>query len=113
MIGAREGAACQAAVQALFAVKARDMESLRRRVNDIAFAGEGRIEMIYRTGPNWTIRGGFTFFYLDGIALAAENFGTAAPPNLTAIGVAPRLPARNDNGEAFYHGGHIGLEYVW
>ena len=82
-------------------------------INDIAFAGEGRLEAIYRTGPNWTLRAGYTFLYLDGLALAAENFNTAAPPNLAGIGFVPRQAAKNDNGGAFYHGGHFGFEYVW
>jgi len=25
----------------------------------------------------------------------------------------PRVPFINDQGDAFYHGGHLGLEYVW
>lgn len=82
-------------------------------INDIAFAGEARLEAIYRTGPNWTLRAGYTFFVLDGVALASENLNQAAPPNLTGVGVIPRQAAKNDNGSAFYHGGHFGLEYVW
>ena len=84
----------------------------REDMNDIAFAGEGRVELIYRTSPNWAIRGGYMFFYVDGVALAPENFNTVAPPNIQVAG-APRPAAANDNGDVFYHGGFLGVEWMW
>ena len=47
--------------------------------SDAAFVGQGNIMLVYRTSPNWAIRTGYTFLYVDGVALAPENF-TPDPP---------------------------------
>ncbi len=82
-------------------------------INDVAFAGEARLEAIYRTGPNWTIRAGYTFFVMSGVALAANNLNTSAPPSLQAVGTTPRPAFKNDDGDVFLHGGHVGIEWIW
>jgi hypothetical protein len=84
-----------------------------RDINDVAFVGEARFEAIYRTGPNWTIRAGYSVFFVDGIALASENLNPGAPPSLQAVGLTPRPPFRNDNGNLLFHGGHFGVEWIW
>jgi hypothetical protein len=78
----------------------------------VAFVAEANLQFIYRINPNWTLGGNFNFVYLDGVALAPENFNTAAPPNLQTP-QGPRPVAANDNGDLFYHGFGARLEYMW
>ena len=78
--------------------------------NDVSFLGEANITFTYRLNYNWTLRGGYTFLYVDGVALAPENFN-AQPPLLDG---SPRTPgAINDNGGVFYHGYFAGAEFLW
>jgi len=63
---------------------------------------------LYRTSPNWTLRAGYSLLYIDGIALAAENFNSSNP-----FGVARTVREVDDNGIALYHGGFIGFEWMW
>ena len=80
-------------------------------INDIAFVGEASLQCIYRLSPNWTFGGNFNLLYLDGVALAPENFNRFAPPNLQ--GATARPIVSNDNGRAFYHGFGARAEYMW
>jgi hypothetical protein len=76
--------------------------------NDVAVVGEGNVTMIWKVNPNVTIRAGYTALYLDGVALAPENFNASNPFNNA------RTPAElDDNGHVFYHGGFGGFEWMW
>jgi hypothetical protein len=77
--------------------------------NDVSFLGEANITFTYRLNYNWTLRGGYTFLYLDGVALAPENFN-AQPPFVDG---SPRTSVVNDNGGVFYHGYFGGVEFLW
>jgi hypothetical protein len=76
--------------------------------NDVAVVGEANAMIIYRAGPNLTIRGGYTFLYIDNVALATDNFNPVNPF------VAPRAarPVVND-ANVSYHGGFLGFEWMW
>ena len=65
----------------------------------------------YRLNYQWTLRGGYTFLFVDGVALASENFNPSPP--LLNNPFAPRVPRTNDNGSVFYHGWNVGLEFMW
>jgi hypothetical protein len=84
--------------------------------NDIAMVAEANLNFIYRMGPHWTLRAGYTMLFLEGVALAPENFN-ATPPNILTTGggftFPPRDAAINDNGNVFYHGAYAGLEWMW
>ena len=80
-------------------------------INDIAFVAEASLQYIYRISPQWTLGGSYNVFYLDGVALAPENFNTSAPPNLQ--GASARTVTYNDNGNVLYHGFGTRLEYIW
>jgi hypothetical protein len=67
---------------------------------------EGGLMLIYRTSPHWTVKGGYTFLYFDGVALAPENFNSIDPAVRPGTFV-------NDNGHAFYHGFTGGIEWMW
>jgi hypothetical protein len=75
---------------------------------DATFVTEASLALLYRISPNWTLRGGYHFLYLDGIALAPENFNSTYPFDVA------RTPASvNDNGNLFYHGFSMGAEWMW
>ncbi len=77
---------------------------------DVAFVGEAGVMAIYQLFPWLSLRGGYQLLYLDGIALAPENFNTVAPfPPFSSN----RTVFLNDNGDAFYHGFTAGLECLW
>lgn len=76
--------------------------------NDIAVVGEVNLMGIYKVNPNWTIRGGYSLLYLDGVALAPENFNSTNPFNN-----ARTVQNLNNTGNALYHGGFLGLEWMW
>lgn len=76
--------------------------------NDVSFIGQANLLMTYRFNYQWSGRAGYQFLYVDGVALAPENFNSI-PPQINA----PRVTRTNDNGNVFYHGFNIGLEYMW
>jgi Putative beta barrel porin-7 (BBP7) len=77
-------------------------------VNDVSFIGQAEFMFTYRINYQWTLRGGYQLLVADGVALATENFNTVPP-----FGPTPRVPAVNDDGNAFFHGYNIGLEFMW
>jgi hypothetical protein len=75
---------------------------------DVAFVGEGGLEFVIEATERVTLRGGFQLLYINGVALAPENFNAdfiPPPPN--------RDVQVNHNGDVFYHGFYTGLEYTW
>jgi len=76
--------------------------------NDVSFIGQANLLATYRFNYQWSGRIGYQFLYVDGVALASENFNPL-PPLLNP----PRATKINDNGNVFYHGWNIGLEYMW
>ncbi len=81
-------------------------------MNDIAVITDANLMAIWRVNPNWTLRAGYSLIYIDGVALAPEQFNST-PPNVIFPGPIARTPGSNDNGSAFYHGGFAGLEWQW
>ena len=82
--------------------------------NDIALISDANIYFMWRLGPHWSVRAGYTCLYVDGVALATENVNVSGPPPVLAGGVPnTRVPGINDNGSAFYHGGFFGVEWMW
>lgn len=67
--------------------------------NDVAFIGQANLQTTYRINYQWTARAGYHFLYVDGVALAPENFNTV-PPNINNP-FRPRVPLINDNGNVF------------
>jgi hypothetical protein len=83
---------------------------LRETTNnaDVAVVAEANVMFIYRVNPNATIRAGYSVLYIDGVALAAENFNAQNPFNNTRT-----VPELDDSGHLFYHGGFAGFEWMW
>lgn len=73
----------------------------------VAFVGEAQLNMLYKVNQYWTIKSGYEMLFVDGVALAPENFNSQAPFS------GPRNTAINNNGNLFLHGASLGLEYMW
>jgi hypothetical protein len=74
---------------------------------DVALVAEANLTVVYQIKPWLALRGGYQILYLDGVALATENFNSAAPF------AEPRPVFLNDNGNALYHGLTAGVEWTW
>ncbi len=75
-------------------------DSARR--GDAAFVGGMEAQIAYRLNCGWSIYAGTELLWVEGIALAAEQF----TPELTENRI-------NDNGLAYYQGFHFGVEATW
>jgi len=73
---------------------------------DVAFAAEASLIGQFKVTPRCNIRGGYQVLYLQGVALAAENFNTASP-------FSNRQSFIDNNGHVFYHGATLGFEWMW
>ncbi|MBW3598669.1 MAG: hypothetical protein KY475_15525 [Planctomycetes bacterium] len=73
---------------------------------DIAVVGEGGLESIFELTEHMTLRMGYQLLFVDGVALAPENFNSDF-----RFGI--RDPLINDNGDVLYHGFQLGAEYTW
>jgi hypothetical protein len=82
----------------------------RMQSNDVSFIGQANLLLTYRINYQWTLRGGYQFLIVDGVALASENFNPS-PPFLNNPFARPTKV--NDNGTVFYHGWNVGVEYMW
>jgi hypothetical protein len=79
--------------------------------DEVAFISEASVDIVADILPSWSIRAGYEVLFLNSIVLAGENFNTASPYGLA--GQAPRIPFVAEQGHAFYHGGHVGVEFIW
>ena len=79
-------------------------------VEEAALVAEAGLMGIWRVNQHWTIRAGYQMLFVDGVALAPENFNSDPP----FVNVPPQRPAFvNANGNVFYHGLTIGGEWMW
>ena len=82
--------------------------------NDVAVVTNLDLMMLYRINYNWTFKLGYQFLYVDGVALASENFNPTPPAVFQGVpGNIIRDATINDNGDVFYHGLMAGLEFLW
>jgi hypothetical protein len=78
--------------------------------DDVSFIGQANLLATYRINYQWTLRGGYQFLFVDGVALATENFNPQPP----LLGQPfPVQVVKNSNGNIFLHGWNVGLEYMW
>jgi len=82
----------------------------RLQSNDVSFIGQANLLLTYRINYQWSLRGGYQFLYVDGVALASENFNPTPPFLNNPFRQATRI---NNNGSVFYHGWNVGVEYMW
>ncbi len=72
---------------------------------DVAFVGEIDALFTYRICCNVALRGGYQLLWIDGVALASDNAASTNPTNHGAV--------IDTNGDLFYHGATVALEFVW
>jgi hypothetical protein len=77
----------------------------------VAFLSQANLLATYRLNYQWTLRTGYQFLFVDGVALAPENFNPV--PIGTNNLFRPHVKSINVNGDVFYHGWNVGLEYMW
>jgi hypothetical protein len=73
--------------------------------NRTSFVGEAGLNLAYKFGRFFTIRGGYEVFWLYGVALAPDQSSTT-----DLITPAGRL---NDKSTALLHGAAVGLEFAF
>lgn len=84
--------------------------------SDVSFIGQIDAWATYRINYQWTLKLGYTFMFIDGLALAPENFNTTPPAVFFNNNPPPnqvRTPFLQDDGNAFWHGMTVGAEYLW
>jgi hypothetical protein len=79
--------------------------------NQPALIGEASADIVADVLPSLSLRAGYEVLFMNSLVLAGENFNTASPYNLPSQ--VARVPFVMDQGDAFMHGFHAGLEYVW
>ena len=73
--------------------------------SQVAFVGDINTSVIYRLTDVWGIRAGYNLIWIDGLALAPNQFDFA-----TVDGAGTRLVS---GGGIFMHGANLGLEARW
>lgn len=71
--------------------------------NQVAFAGETRFDLVADILPSFSIRGGYRVIYMSSLVTVGNN---VTPANVTSTELY-------DEADAFFHGFHAGLEYIW
>lgn len=71
----------------------------------VAFVGDINTSVVYRLTDVWGIRAGYNLIWIDGLALAPNQFDFS-----TADGAGTRLAS---GGGIFMHGANLGLEARW
>ena len=81
------------------------------RENQPALIAEASVDLVADILPSWSLRVGYEVLFINSVVLAGDNFNTGSPFGLN--GQEPRIPFVDDQNDVFYHGGHVGLEYIW
>lgn len=74
----------------------------------ISFLAELSLNATYRLNHRLTFRAGYELVWIEGVALALENFN----PEVPLFGVV-RTPGFSDGGNLLYNGWTIGGEWMW
>jgi hypothetical protein len=79
-----------------------------------ALSVEASADIVWDVCPSWSIRAGYEVLFLNSVLLAGENFNTGTVYNsVPGVDLPERVPFVNDQGNALYHGAHLGAEYTW
>ena len=73
---------------------------------DVAFIGEAGAMGLFRLTPKTTLRGGYQVLYIDGVALASDNFRSDTP-------LGGRTPMIDNSSNLLFHGLNVGCEFTW
>ncbi len=84
--------------------------------DDVSFLVEANVYGLIQFHPLWKARIGYQAMYLSDIAVAADNLNTepfSLSSESTFVGSSGRAAIIDNDGEAFYHGAYLGLEFGW
>jgi hypothetical protein len=76
--------------------------------NRATFLAEGRIMANWKLNQNLTLRVGYEVLYIDGVALASDQF-SSNPPFVQPVPATSLV----DNGDVLYTGFSVGFEWMW
>lgn len=82
----------------------------RFRGDQVAFLSEASVDVVVDVLPSWSIRGGYEVLFMNSLVLAGANFNGGSP--YQGFG-QPRTAFIENQGKAFFHGIHLGAEYIW
>ncbi len=82
----------------------------RLEANDVAFIGQINLLTTYRITINGLCAAAISFLFVDGVAWRRRTSTGLAVPQQP---FTPREQITNDNGNVFYHGWNVGLEFMW
>ena len=71
----------------------------------MAFAGDVGVSVGRHITDRLSARLGYMALWIEGVALAPEQLDNSDPSSGTA--------SLDNSGGVFYHGGFVGLEYLW
>lgn len=79
--------------------------ALSSRGTEMAFVGDVNATLVYRFTPSWGVRFGYNLLWIDGVALAPNqwDFTTNADAGTALVG----------GGGVFLHGASVGIEARW
>ncbi|MFI4874002.1 MAG: hypothetical protein ACIALR_01605, partial [Blastopirellula sp. JB062] len=78
-----------------------------------SFVTEGGFHGNFRVTPNMAVKLGYQVVYVNGVALAIDNYNFTTGAGTAPSALASRGVLVDDNGSALYHGATAGLELVW
>jgi hypothetical protein len=79
--------------------------------NELAFISEASVDFVADLLPSWSFRAGYEIVFLNSVLRAGDNFNAASPYGIP--GQVERIPFVWEQGDAWFHGGHVGLEFIW
>ncbi|TWT48462.1 BBP7 family outer membrane beta-barrel protein [Botrimarina hoheduenensis] len=75
--------------------------------SEVAFLTEAKLMGVVNLTPSLSLKGGYELLYISDVVRAGEGFLTGAGPYSTAP------PVLTNDDEVFYHGWHVGGEYIF
>jgi hypothetical protein len=82
------------------------------REDDDAYITQFSTQLWYRLNYSLAFKATYQLIYVDGVALATENFN-GTPPALLDPSNTSRIPTLNHDAELVYQGFTVGAEYTW
>lgn len=79
------------------------------RDDNVALLTEASVDVVADILPSLSLRAGYEMLYMNQLVLAGNNFNQTSPYG----NQGDRVPFVDNDGHLFYHGGHVGFEFIW
>lgn len=83
------------------------LQTFGRDEKESAFVGDLQLVASYQLSCHMAVRGGYQMLWLDNVALSGDN-ASVSQSNPSLLNTST-----DSNGQVFYHGAMIGLEFMW